>query len=117
MAQLEMPSIGFLHEAGGTWRAVYGVAGSFVLGPVTDEPEQLELDRVLERHGVKLSTTEEELILQYADGHEARFSVSGVGAVRAMSPDYAQVSAGGREYALRLKQGHESLFLLPGVTE
>lgn len=117
MAQLDTPSIGFIQERTGTWHAVYGVAGSFVLGPVTDEPEHISLDDVLARHSVALHATDEEVILQRADGHEVRFPVAHVATLRAMSVDYVQVSAGGREYALRLKHNHEAFFLLPGVTE
>jgi hypothetical protein len=114
-AQVEVPSIGTIRDAAGAWHAVYGVAGNFVLGPETAEPEPIELDDVLAKLGVAVSFTTEELVLRRSDGNEVRFAVAGVERLRAMSAEYVQVSASGREYVLRLKPGKEGLYLLPAT--
>jgi hypothetical protein len=116
MAQLEIPSIGFMHASTGTWHEVYGVAGSFILGPEVAEPEGIALEEVLMSQGVTLSTTAEELVLRRTDGNEVRFRIAYVATMRAISGEYVQVSAEGREYVLRLSKGHEALFMLPGVS-
>jgi hypothetical protein len=115
MAQLEMPSIGIMRDAAGAWHAVSGVAGNFLLGPETTEPEAIDLEATLARLGVALSSTEEELVLRRADGNEIRFPIAGVGNMRAMSAEYVQVSAGSREYVLRLTSGKEALYMLPAA--
>jgi hypothetical protein len=66
--------------------------------------------------GVALSATADELVVRRADGNEVRFPVI-VENMRAMSAEYVQVSAGGREYVLWLKAGKEALYLLPAVTQ
>jgi hypothetical protein len=116
-AQLEMPSIGTMRDASGAWHAVYGIGGNFLLGPEAAEPESIDLDQMLARQGLALSTTSEELVLRRANGNETRFPVGNVAALRAMSTEYVQVSAEGREYVLRLKVGKEALYLLPAVTQ
>jgi hypothetical protein len=117
-AQLETPSIGTMRGTDGAWHAVYGLAGNFVLGPETAEPQAIELDDVLAKLGVAVSFTSDEVVVRRANGNEVRFAVAGVEQLRAMSVEYVQVSAGGREFVLRLKDGKEGLYLLPAaVTE
>ncbi len=117
IAQLEMPSIGTMRDGSGAWRAVYGVAGSFLLGPVTAEPKQIALEDALAALGVTLSSTADELVLRRADANEIRFPLANVTAMRVMSAEYVQVSSGGLEYVLWLNAGKEALYLLPAVQE
>lgn len=115
MAQLDSPSIGIMRDAAGAWHAVYGVAGNFLLAPETTKPEAIDLDETLAKLGVGLSFNAEELVLRRRDGNEIRFPLVGVVAMRAMSAEYVQVSADGREYVLRLKVDREALYLLPAA--
>jgi hypothetical protein len=115
LAQLEPPSIGTMRDAAGAWHAVYGVAGNFMLGPETTEPEAIDLDATLARLGVGLSSNADELVLRRADGNEVRFALAGIESMRAMSAEYVQVSAGERQYVLRLKADKETLYLLPAA--
>ncbi len=110
MAQVEAPSIGAMVDASGQMRPVFGVAGSFVLGP----PSGIAGELAMSLPNVFVSG--EELIVRRTDASEARFVLSGVSGMRIMSADWVQIVANGRNYALRVEAGREALFVLPDVT-
>jgi hypothetical protein len=139
---LESPVAGYLREPGGGYRAVYGVGGNFVLGPVVQEaPPAAEPQHRLESRGETIFVvradgatleilppgatrallvaaglvyaTDQELVLRREDRRELRWMLPGVTALRAMSAEYAQVSTANGEYALRLEPGLEALYRMP----
>jgi hypothetical protein len=101
-------------DSSGALRVVYGVAGSFTLGP------PLETDAAPDSENTALQialgavySDRSELIIRRADGSEVRFALSGVRALRTMSADWVQVITASSSYALRVERGHEALFALP----
>ena len=74
---------------------------------VTDGPVLLLPDGVL-------FATADELVLRHRDASEMRFELTGAESITVMGPNYAAIRAGATTFALRLDQGHEQLFLLPG---
>jgi hypothetical protein len=137
---VDAPSIGIMRDTWGMWRPVQGVAGSFVLGSITGEPEPWPAStNKIEQRGdtyfvlapdgstigalppeahepilllddAVLYTTDDALVIG-----NVRIPCSGVTALRQMSADWVQLSAGNREYALRIEPSHEALFLLPAA--
>jgi hypothetical protein len=57
--------------------------------------------------------TKDQIVLR-RDGSEVRFELANAQSITAMGSHYAAIRAGGATYTLRIDQGRESLFLLPG---
>jgi hypothetical protein len=137
---MEIPSIGAMRDAWGIWHSVQGIAGSFVLGPVVEEPGAApDSHLAIEQRGDvffivapdgstvdALPRVARQPILLigetplYSTGKaivigNARIPCPGVTALRRMSPEWVQVTASNREYALRIEPGRETLFLLPAA--
>ncbi len=138
---IETPLLGYMQDAEGSWHTVLGTAGNFVLGPVVPEPPALaassnHIERrgeaiyviapdggtvdilppdaktaVLVENGV-LYSTPQEVVLRRFRSREIHFPAEGVTALKAMSPEYVQVSAD-RQLALRIEDGREAMFVLP----
>ena len=67
-----------------------------------------------------LFATADEIVVRHPDATEARFELAGAGSIDEMGPHYAAIHIGGPMgsaiYVLRIENGRESLFLLPGTT-
>ena len=115
-AQVEAPSIGRILDASGMMRAVYGVAGNFVLGPAELDSLPSSVRPELRLSGAEISSNETELVVRRPDASEVRFPLDGVSGLRVMSADWVQVIVGSRSYALRIEAGREALFVLPELS-
>jgi hypothetical protein len=114
-AQVEIPTIGMMLDASGALRPVYGVAGTFTLGPAQEGSKAsavLDSGRLVTAYGT-VFVDGGELVVRRPDVSEVRFAVSGIVALRAMSKDWVQVMTSGGSYALRVEPGREALFTLP----
>lgn len=123
---IETPVVGYMRDARGGSHAVFGVAGNFTVGPLVEEPPTYEPRRrgrvadalppgataALPLDDGILYALPDKLVLRRVDAREIDFPVSGVTALRAMSAEYVQVSAG-RQFALRVENGREALYVLP----
>jgi hypothetical protein len=142
---IQAPSVGWMRDAAGAYRQVFGVAGSFTLGSPQQEPPQLEIvdqrrlarraDRIeiLRMDGAVLDSLpstagpvlltahgvlyadEVGVTLRRPDSGQMHFAVQQARQLRLMSADWLQVVTDAGSFALRLERGHESLFMLPDV--
>lgn len=109
VAQVETPTIGVMLDEAGAYRPVYGVAGSFTLGPPVEEPVE---GKELATPG-EVSFDSDGLLLQRPGAIILRFALPRVFAVRAISAEWVQAFTPSGSYALRIETGREGLFLLP----
>lgn len=135
---LDRPLVGFVRDSGGSWHSVEGIGGAFVVGPGTEEDHafvsatDLRLERrengfyLVDGQGSTINILPPDALCAtlldrgavFATSNEivfgsVRFGLTGVTGLRAISPEFVQVSSEGGEYLLRVEAEREALFRLP----
>ena len=112
---IDVPSIGTIVDSSGAVKPVYGVAGSFWLGPTLGRTDIAPPRRsVLRIPDGFVFATKHQVVLRRRDGREMRFELDGVQSINALGMSYAAIRAGDSLYALRIDPGFENLYLLTG---
>lgn len=139
---IETPVLGHIQDDAGGWHAVYGTAGNFVLGPVTDEPpaNAPTMANRVERRGAMVYivapnggtvdilppetqtallvedgvvySTPKEIVVRRFRDKEIHLPAAGVTMLRRMSAEYVQATAD-RQLAIRVEPNREAVFVLP----